>query len=132
MNGYMVLTNGCSQACSSPSLSSRTFSRPAGDIAVNLEAEPPIRKMDTVVRLDAVRIYYLFVFKLQIYLFYIYVSRSQKYYPHILSYAFYLLLYLCCSFLHHPSCINPCAVLRNAQMSDAVVKVDMVSSLFFL
>ncbi|XP_015225069.1 PREDICTED: otoferlin-like [Cyprinodon variegatus] len=53
MNGYMVLTNGCSHARSSPSLSSRTLSRPAGDIALNLEAEPPIRKMDTVVKLDA-------------------------------------------------------------------------------
>ncbi|XP_047244489.1 otoferlin isoform X10 [Girardinichthys multiradiatus] len=53
MNGYMVLTNGCSHARSSPSYSSRTFSRPAGDIAVNLEAESPIRKMDTVVKLDA-------------------------------------------------------------------------------
>ncbi|KAM6915643.1 otoferlin isoform 4-T4 [Xenentodon cancila] len=53
MNGYMVLTNGSSQPRSSPSLSSRTFSRPAGDIIVNLDADPPIRKMDTVVKLDA-------------------------------------------------------------------------------
>ncbi|KAM4529504.1 otoferlin isoform 6-T6 [Fundulus diaphanus] len=52
MNGYMVLTNGCSHARSLPSLSSRTFSRPAGDITVNLEAESPVRKMDTVVKLD--------------------------------------------------------------------------------
>ncbi|XP_054877385.1 otoferlin isoform X5 [Poeciliopsis prolifica] len=53
MNGYMVLTNGCSRARASPSLSSRTFSRPAGDVSVNLEAEPAVRKMDTVVKLDA-------------------------------------------------------------------------------
>ncbi|XP_041832167.1 otoferlin isoform X3 [Melanotaenia boesemani] len=53
MNGYMVLTNGGSQPRSSPSLSSRTFSRPAGDIIVNLDSEPPIRKMETVVKLDA-------------------------------------------------------------------------------
>ncbi|XP_040920166.1 otoferlin isoform X1 [Toxotes jaculatrix] len=52
MNGYMVLTNGGSQPRSSPSLSSRTFSRPAGDIIVNMDAEPPVRKMDTVVKLD--------------------------------------------------------------------------------
>ncbi|CAN9507842.1 unnamed protein product [Ophioblennius macclurei] len=53
MNGYMVLTNGGSQPRSSPSLSSRTFSRPAGDILVNVDGEPPVRKMDTVVKLDA-------------------------------------------------------------------------------
>ncbi|XP_075315784.1 otoferlin isoform X8 [Odontesthes bonariensis] len=53
MNGYMVLTNGGSQPHSSPSLSSRTFSRPAGDIIVNLDGEPQIRKMDTVVKLEA-------------------------------------------------------------------------------
>uniref|UniRef100_A0A3Q3FH97 Otoferlin n=1 Tax=Labrus bergylta TaxID=56723 RepID=A0A3Q3FH97_9LABR len=53
MNGYMVLTNGGSQPRSSPSLSSRTFSRPAGDILVNVDADPSIRKMDTVVKLDA-------------------------------------------------------------------------------
>ncbi|KAM3603302.1 uncharacterized protein V6R79_020111 [Siganus canaliculatus] len=53
MNGYMVLTNGGSQPRSSPSLSSRTFSRPAGDIIVNMDAEPSVRKMDTVVKLDA-------------------------------------------------------------------------------
>ncbi|XP_033504491.2 otoferlin isoform X17 [Epinephelus lanceolatus] len=53
MNGYMVLTNGGSQPRSSPSLSSRTLSRPAGDIIVNMDAEPPVRKMDTVVKLDA-------------------------------------------------------------------------------
>ncbi|KAM9704298.1 otoferlin isoform 12-T13 [Menidia menidia] len=53
MNGYMVLTNGGSQPRSSPSISSRTFSRPAGDIIVNLDTEPHIRKMDTFVKLDA-------------------------------------------------------------------------------
>ncbi|XP_042359531.1 otoferlin [Plectropomus leopardus] len=53
MNGYMVLTNGGSQPRSSPSLSSRTLSRPAGDIIVNMDAEPPVRKMDTVVKLEA-------------------------------------------------------------------------------
>ncbi|XP_041660466.1 otoferlin isoform X5 [Cheilinus undulatus] len=53
MNGYMVLTNGGSQPRSSPSLSSRTFSRPAGDILVNVDSDPSIRKMDTVVKLDA-------------------------------------------------------------------------------
>ncbi|XP_077949255.1 otoferlin isoform X3 [Gasterosteus aculeatus] len=53
MNGYMVLTNGGSQPRSSPSLSSRTFSRPAGDILVNVDAEHLVRKMDTVVKLDA-------------------------------------------------------------------------------
>lgn len=54
MNGYMVLTNGSSQPRPLPSLSSRAFSRPAGDVVVNLDAEPQIRKMDTVVKLDAV------------------------------------------------------------------------------
>ncbi|XP_034756052.1 otoferlin isoform X6 [Etheostoma cragini] len=53
MNGYMVLTNGGFQPRSSPSLSSRTLSRPAGDIIVNMDAEPSVRKMDTVVKLDA-------------------------------------------------------------------------------
>ncbi|KAM8725466.1 otoferlin isoform 14-T14 [Acanthopagrus schlegelii] len=53
MNGYMVLANGGSQPRSSPSLSSRTFSRPAGDITVNMDSEPSLRKMDTVVKLDA-------------------------------------------------------------------------------
>ncbi|KAG7239655.1 hypothetical protein INR49_028591 [Caranx melampygus] len=53
MNGYMVLTNGGSQPRSSPSLSSRTFSRPAGDMMVNMDTEPLVRKMDTVVKLDA-------------------------------------------------------------------------------
>ncbi|XP_030260656.1 otoferlin isoform X8 [Sparus aurata] len=53
MNGYMVLANGGSQPRSSPSLSSRTFSRPAGDISVNMDSEPSLRKMDTVVKLDA-------------------------------------------------------------------------------
>ncbi|XP_068432708.1 otoferlin isoform X3 [Clinocottus analis] len=53
MNGYMVLANGGSEPRSSPSLSSRTFSRPAGDILVNMDGEPPLRKMDTVVKLDA-------------------------------------------------------------------------------
>uniref|UniRef100_A0A672H733 Otoferlin n=1 Tax=Salarias fasciatus TaxID=181472 RepID=A0A672H733_SALFA len=42
MNGYMVLTNGGSQPRSSPS-----------DILVNMDGEPPVRKMDTVVKLDA-------------------------------------------------------------------------------
>lgn len=60
MNGYMVLTNGGSQPRSSPSLSSRTFSRPAGDILVNVDAEHLVRKMDTVVKLDAVRISFEF------------------------------------------------------------------------
>ncbi|XP_030577059.1 otoferlin [Archocentrus centrarchus] len=53
MNGYMVLTNGGPQPRSSPSLSSRSFSHPAGDILVNVDGEPPVRKMDTVVKLDA-------------------------------------------------------------------------------
>ncbi|CAG03622.1 unnamed protein product, partial [Tetraodon nigroviridis] len=53
MNGYMVLTNGGTQPRSSPSVSSHTLSRPAGDIIVNMDAETSIRKMDTVVKLDA-------------------------------------------------------------------------------
>ncbi|XP_035764348.1 otoferlin isoform X2 [Neolamprologus brichardi] len=53
MNGYMVLTNGGPQPRSSPSLSPRSFSRPAGDIVVNMDGDPPVRKMDTVVKLDA-------------------------------------------------------------------------------
>ncbi|TDH00496.1 hypothetical protein EPR50_G00188930 [Perca flavescens] len=53
MNGYMVLTNGGFQPRSSPSLSSRTLSRPAGDIIVNMDTDPSVRKMDTVVKLDA-------------------------------------------------------------------------------
>nr|XP_057911961.1 otoferlin isoform X13 [Doryrhamphus excisus] len=53
MNGYMVLTNGGSQPRFSPSVSSRTFSRSTGDIIVNMEPEPAIRKMDTFVKLEA-------------------------------------------------------------------------------
>nr|XP_046229598.1 otoferlin isoform X3 [Scatophagus argus] len=53
MNGYMVLTNGGTQPHSSPSLSSRTLSRPAGDIIVNMDTESSVRKMETVVKLDA-------------------------------------------------------------------------------
>lgn len=53
MNGYMVLSNGGTQPRSSPSISSRTFSRPAGDIIVNMDADSAVRKMDTVVKLDA-------------------------------------------------------------------------------
>ncbi|XP_033931919.1 otoferlin isoform X3 [Pseudochaenichthys georgianus] len=53
MNGYMVLTNGGCQPRSSPSLSSRTLSRPAGDFMVDMDSEHSIRKMDTVVKLDA-------------------------------------------------------------------------------
>ncbi|XP_074471830.1 otoferlin isoform X5 [Sebastes fasciatus] len=53
MNGYLVLANGGSHPRSSPSLSSRTLSRPAGDMIVNMDAESSVRKMDTVVKLDA-------------------------------------------------------------------------------
>ncbi|XP_068610034.1 otoferlin [Brachionichthys hirsutus] len=53
MNGYMVLANGGSQPRSSPILSSRTLSRPAGDIIVTMDTEPAVRKMDTLVKLDA-------------------------------------------------------------------------------
>ncbi|XP_054617207.1 otoferlin isoform X8 [Dunckerocampus dactyliophorus] len=53
MNGYMVLTNGGSQPRFSPSVSSRTFSRSTGDIIVNMEPEPAVRKMDTFVKLEA-------------------------------------------------------------------------------
>ncbi|KAG7460806.1 hypothetical protein MATL_G00202750 [Megalops atlanticus] len=45
MNGYMGLTNG--------SPHSRTLSRPTGDIVVNMESEAPVKKMETVVKLDA-------------------------------------------------------------------------------
>ncbi|XP_059897346.1 otoferlin isoform X3 [Gadus macrocephalus] len=57
MNGYMVLTNGGSRSGSSPSLysrpPSRTLSRPAGDILLSMDSEPSVRKMDTVVKLEA-------------------------------------------------------------------------------
>nr|XP_046154707.1 otoferlin-like isoform X1 [Oncorhynchus gorbuscha] len=56
MNGYMVLTNGGSQSrpCSPYSRTPpRTLSRPAGDVTVNMDADPSVRKMDTVVKLDA-------------------------------------------------------------------------------
>lgn len=59
MNGYMVLTNGGSQPRASPSVSPRTFSRPAGDVFVNMDNESHVRKMDTVVKLDAVRVLFL-------------------------------------------------------------------------
>ncbi|KAK7907658.1 hypothetical protein WMY93_016270 [Mugilogobius chulae] len=52
MNGYLVLANGGSQPRASPSVSSRTFSRPAGDIIINMD-DPSVRKMDTIVKLDA-------------------------------------------------------------------------------
>ena len=51
-NGYMALTNGTSR--------SRPYSHPishsSGDIVVNMDSEPNIKKMETVVKLDAVRI----------------------------------------------------------------------------
>eukprot|EP00063_Salmo_salar_P086389 XP_014061224.1 PREDICTED: otoferlin-like isoform X2 [Salmo salar] len=56
MNGYMVLTNWGSQSrpCSPYSRTPpRTLSRPAGDVTVNMDADPSVRKMDTVVKLDA-------------------------------------------------------------------------------
>nr|XP_015802855.2 otoferlin isoform X5 [Nothobranchius furzeri] len=53
MNGYMVLTSAGPHPRPSPSLSSRTFSRPAGDVIVNLDDDSSIRKMGTVVKLDA-------------------------------------------------------------------------------
>lgn len=57
MNGYMVLTNGGSQPRASPSVSSRTLSRSTGDIMVNMDSESLVRKMDTIVKLDAVRLF---------------------------------------------------------------------------
>ncbi|XP_019721107.1 otoferlin isoform X3 [Hippocampus comes] len=54
MNGYMVLTNGGSQHGFSPSASSRALSRSAGEIIVHVDSvEPAVRKMDTLVKLDA-------------------------------------------------------------------------------
>ncbi|XP_051780197.1 otoferlin isoform X2 [Erpetoichthys calabaricus] len=41
MNGYMALTNG------------GPYSRHTGEIVVNMEPEPPVKKMETVVKLDA-------------------------------------------------------------------------------
>uniref|UniRef100_A0A8C1TMP3 Otoferlin n=1 Tax=Cyprinus carpio TaxID=7962 RepID=A0A8C1TMP3_CYPCA len=49
-NGYMALTNGTSH--SRPH--SRPISHPSGDIVVNMDPEPNIKKMDTVVKIDAV------------------------------------------------------------------------------
>ncbi|XP_016391541.1 otoferlin-like isoform X1 [Sinocyclocheilus rhinocerous] len=48
-NGYMALTNGTSH--SRPH--SRPISHPSGDIVVNMDPEPNIKKMDTVVKIDA-------------------------------------------------------------------------------
>uniref|UniRef100_A0A7N6F629 C2 domain-containing protein n=1 Tax=Anabas testudineus TaxID=64144 RepID=A0A7N6F629_ANATE len=45
---------GLSRCHQPETLSSRTLSRSAGDIIVNMDSEPPIQKMDTVVKLDAV------------------------------------------------------------------------------
>ncbi|XP_064864984.1 otoferlin isoform X4 [Oncorhynchus nerka] len=56
MNGYMVLTNGGSQSRPSSPYSRtlpRTLSHPTGDVIVNMGANPSVRKMDTVVKLDA-------------------------------------------------------------------------------
>ena len=56
----MVLANGGSEPRTSNSIYSRTLprnppSRPAGDAIVNIEnADPSVRKMDTVVKLEAV------------------------------------------------------------------------------
>lgn len=117
MNGYMVLTNGGSQPRSSPSLSSRTFSRPAGDIVVNMDSEPSVRKMDTVVKLDAVS------FSLP--------SCTVELISIVLCVCFYMLMVgiaalLCAQsflpasvfvpLLPAPSivCINPCVVLCGA------------------
>ncbi|KAI4905566.1 hypothetical protein NFI96_024021, partial [Prochilodus magdalenae] len=51
-NGYLALTNGTPR--------SRPYSRPishsSGDIVVNMDPEPNIKKMETVVKLDAVSI----------------------------------------------------------------------------
>lgn len=49
-NGYMALTNGTSH--SRPH--SRSISYPSGEIVVNMDPEPNIKKMDTVVKIDAV------------------------------------------------------------------------------
>ncbi|KAI2652042.1 Otoferlin [Labeo rohita] len=48
-NGYMALTNGTSH--SRPH--TRPISHPSGDIVVNMDPEPNIKKMDTVVKIDA-------------------------------------------------------------------------------
>uniref|UniRef100_A0A8C1DVY4 Otoferlin n=1 Tax=Cyprinus carpio carpio TaxID=630221 RepID=A0A8C1DVY4_CYPCA len=48
-NGYMALTNGTSHSCPH----SRPISHPSGDIVVNMDPEPNIKKMDTVVKIDA-------------------------------------------------------------------------------
>lgn len=117
MNGYMVLANGGSQPRSSPSLSSRTFSRPAGDFMVNMDTDPLVRKMDTVVKLDAVS----FVFEIT----YCTVEHCL-----LISIAYCVFIYVYCilyggSFLptsvHVPLlpapsvvCINPCVVSCNA------------------
>lgn len=49
-NGLMALTSGMShsQPCSRP------FSHSSGDIVVNMNPEANVKKMDTVVKLDAV------------------------------------------------------------------------------
>uniref|UniRef100_A0A8C1M9M3 Otoferlin n=1 Tax=Cyprinus carpio TaxID=7962 RepID=A0A8C1M9M3_CYPCA len=52
-NGYMALTNGTSHSCPH----SRPISHPSGDIVVNMDPEPNIKKMDTVVKIDAVSRY---------------------------------------------------------------------------
>uniref|UniRef100_A0A9J8C3F8 Otoferlin n=1 Tax=Cyprinus carpio carpio TaxID=630221 RepID=A0A9J8C3F8_CYPCA len=48
-NGYMALTNGTSH--SRPH--SRPISHPSGDIVVNMDPEPNVKKVDTVVKIDA-------------------------------------------------------------------------------
>ncbi|XP_059354553.1 otoferlin-like isoform X7 [Carassius carassius] len=48
-NGYMALTNGTSHSCPH----SHPISHPSGDIVVNMDPEPNIKKMNTVVKIDS-------------------------------------------------------------------------------
>lgn len=118
MNGYMVLTNGGSQPRSSPSLSSRTFSRSAGDIISNMDGEPPIRKMETVVKLDAVRFsfsfyrvrYWLVISVIYVCLYVNSASSSTALRPVLLPASAHVPFLPASSIV----CINPCVVLCNA------------------
>lgn len=108
MNGYMVLTNGGSQPRSSPSYSPRTLSRPTGDIVVNMDTEPSIRKMDTVVKLDAVSFFFDCIncqaLSYCIMCVFIYVNGGNS--IALLSVqSFFTCLWMCHSFLYHPLCV---------------------------
>ena len=55
-------------------------------IVVGIESEPAFKKMDTVVKLDSVRLFFLLLFKEEVYLIILlkehYINRNETAFPH--------------------------------------------------